>query len=80
MLSISLPHWRYWYRRGTRCLATVIGESGFKARVGRNIVSGYSGVCFEIKFLGRYIIGFDVINNNGILRAMHTRRVVKIRG
>ena len=50
----------------------MIGESGFKARVGRNIVSGYSGVCFEIKFLGRYIIGFDVINNNGILRAMHS--------
>ena len=40
------------------CLATVIGESGFEAQAGRIIVSGYSGVCFEIKFLGRHR-GFD---------------------
>ena len=32
------------------CLATVIGESGFEAQSGPIIVSGYSGVCFEIKF------------------------------
>jgi len=39
-------------------LATVIGESGFEAQAGRIIVSGYSGVCFEIKFSGRHR-GFD---------------------
>ena len=44
--------------RGTRCLATVIGESGFEAQAGRIIVSGYSDVCFEIKFSGRHR-GFD---------------------
>ena len=43
-----------------RCLATVIGESGFEAQAGRIIVSGYSGVCFEIKFSGRHR-GFDVV-------------------
>ena len=42
----------------TRCLATVIGESGFEARAGRIIVSGYSGVCFDINFSGRHR-GFD---------------------
>jgi len=47
-----MPRWRYWYRRGTRWLATVIGESG------RIIVSDYRGVCFEIKFSGRHR-GFD---------------------
>jgi len=31
-----------------------IGESGFEAQAGRIIVSGYSGVCFEIKFSGRH--------------------------
>ena len=36
-----------------RCLPTVIGESGFEARAGPIIASGYSGVCFEIKFSGR---------------------------
>ena len=36
----------------------VIGESGFEARAGRVIVSGYSGVCFEIKVSGRHR-GFD---------------------
>ena len=41
-----------------RCLATVIGESGFEAQAGRIIVSGYSDVCFENKFSGRHI-GFD---------------------
>ena len=40
------------------CLATVIGESRFKAQPGPIIVSGYSGVCFEIKFSGRHR-GFD---------------------
>ena len=44
--------------RGTRCLATVIGESGFEARASLIIVSGYSGGCFEIKFSGRHR-GFD---------------------
>jgi len=39
-------------------LAMVIVESGFEARVGRIIVSGYSGVCFEIKFSGMHR-GFD---------------------
>ena len=34
------------------------GESGFEAQAGRIIVSGYSGVCFEIKFSGRHR-GFD---------------------
>ena len=38
--------------------ATVFGESGFEAQAGRIIVSGYSGVCFEIKFSGRHR-GFD---------------------
>jgi len=33
---------------------TAIGESGFEAWVGRIIVSGYSGVRFEIKFSGRH--------------------------
>jgi len=37
---------------------TVIGESGFEAQPGPIIVSGYSGVCFEIKFSGRHR-GFD---------------------
>jgi len=35
-------------------MATVIGESGFEARAGRIIVSGYSGVCFEITFSGKH--------------------------
>ena len=39
-------------------LAMVIGESRFEAQAGRIIVSGYSGVCFEIKFFGRHR-GFD---------------------
>ena len=39
-------------------LAMVIGESGFEAQAGRVILSGYSGVCFEIKFSGRHR-GFD---------------------
>jgi len=30
------------------------GESGFKAQANPIIVSGYSGVCFEIKFSGRH--------------------------
>ena len=30
----------------------------FEAQAGRVIVSGYSGVCFEIKFSGRHR-GFD---------------------
>ena len=38
----------------------MIGESGFKAQAGPIIVSGYSGVCFEIKFLGRHR-GFDSV-------------------
>ena len=33
---------------------TVIGEYGFEAQAGRIIVSGYSGVCFEIKFSGMF--------------------------
>jgi len=37
-----------------RCLATVIGESGFEAQASQIIVSGYSGVCFQIKFSGRH--------------------------
>ena len=41
-----------------RAAYTVIGESGFEAQAGPVIVSGYSGVCFEIKFSGRYR-GFD---------------------
>jgi len=36
----------------------VIGESGFEAQAGQIIVSGYSGICFEIKFSGRHR-GFD---------------------
>ena len=43
---------------GTRWLAAVIGESGFEAQASQIIVSGYSGVCFEIKFSGRHR-GFD---------------------
>ena len=39
-------------------LAVVIGESGFEAQPGPIIVSGYSGICFEIKFSGRHR-GFD---------------------
>ena len=45
-------------RRGKRCLATVVGECGFEAQACPIIVSGYSGVCFEIKFSGRHR-GFD---------------------
>ena len=30
------------------------GESGFEAQAGRIIVSGYCGVCFEIKLSGRH--------------------------
>jgi len=37
--------WRYWERRGTRWLATVTDESGFKAQAGRII-------CVRIKFSG----------------------------
>ena len=40
------------------CLATVIAKSGFETQAGQIIVSGYSGVCFEIKFSGRHR-GFD---------------------
>jgi len=36
-----------------RCLAAVIGKSGFEAQASQIIVSGYSGTCFEIKFSGR---------------------------
>jgi len=36
----------------------VIGDSGFEARAGPIIVSGYSGAGFEIKFSGRHR-GFD---------------------
>jgi len=36
----------------------VISESGFKAQAGPIIVSGYSGVCFEVKLSGRHR-GFD---------------------
>jgi len=36
----------------------VIGESVFEAQAGRIIVSGYSGVCFKIKFLDMHR-GFD---------------------
>jgi len=36
----------------------VIGKSGFEAQPGPIIVSGYSGVCFEIKLSGRHR-GFD---------------------
>jgi len=32
----------------------VIGMFGFEAQTGPIIVSGYSGVCFEIKFSGRH--------------------------
>jgi len=39
---------------GWRSLAMVIGKSGFEAQAGRVIVSGYSGVCLEIKFSGRH--------------------------
>ena len=35
-------------------LATVIGESGFEAQAGWIIVSGYSVICFEIKFSGSH--------------------------
>ena len=42
-----------------RCLAIVIDESRFEARAGQIIVSGYSGICFEINFSGRHR-GFDV--------------------
>ena len=42
----------------SRCLATIIGESGFEAQAGRITVSGYSGVCFEIKFSDKHR-GFD---------------------
>ena len=41
-----------------RCMATVVGESGFEAQAGRIIVSGYSGVCFEITLSDRHR-GFD---------------------
>jgi len=53
-----LPRWRCRQRRSMRCLAVVIGESGFEAQAGQIIVSGYSSVCFEIKFSGRHR-GFD---------------------
>ena len=53
-----LPRWCCRQRRVTRCLATVIGESGFEAQAGRIIVSGYSDVCFEIKFSSQHR-GFD---------------------
>ena len=52
--TVRLPRWRCWQRRGTRCLATVINMSGFEAQAGRIIVSGYSGVRFDIKFSGRH--------------------------
>ena len=34
--------------------ASVIGESGFEAQANLIIVSGYSGICIEIKFSGRH--------------------------
>ena len=39
------------------------GESAFKARAGRIIVSCYSGICFEIKFSGRHR-RFDSVHLN----------------
>jgi len=41
-------------------MVMVTDKSGFKARSGlaRSFVSGYSSVCFEIKFSGRHR-GFD---------------------
>jgi len=44
--------------RAAWLVATVIGESGFEAQAGPIIVSGYSDVCFKIKFSGRHR-GFD---------------------
>ena len=44
----------------TRWLATVIGESGLEARAGRIIVSGFSGVRFEIKFSGKHSVLFNL--------------------
>ena len=32
----------------------VIGDSGFEAQAGPIILSGYSGIRFEIKFSGRH--------------------------
>jgi len=44
--------------RAAWLVATVIGESGFEAQACPIFVSGYSGVCIEIKFSGRHR-GFD---------------------
>ena len=41
-----------------RCLAKVTGESGFESQAGQIIISGNSGIRFEIKFSGRHR-GFD---------------------
>ena len=46
--------------RAAWLVVTVIGESGFEIWAGRIIVSGYRGVRFEIKFLGRHR-GFDSV-------------------
>jgi len=43
---------------------TVIGKSGFEDQAGLIIVSGYSDVCFEIKFSG----GLCVPDGMAILR------------
>jgi len=49
----------------------VIGESGFEARAGWITVSGYSGVCVEIRFLVRnpdyFTISLTVVEK-GILK------------
>ena len=39
-------------------VASQYAMPGFEAQAGQIIVSGYSGVCFEIKFSGRHR-GFD---------------------
>ena len=60
----------------------MIGESGFEAQASRIIVSGYSGVCFEIKFSGRHR-GFDGVLDRRLsqhmLRVSDVLRVDEVR-
>ena len=57
-IADCLPRWRCQVASRYRCLAAVIGESGFEAQASWIIVPGYSTVCSEIKFSGRHR-GFD---------------------
>jgi len=72
--SIVIP-WPWNHSRSLKLVPfEVIGESGFEAQAGPIIVSGYSGVCFEIKFSGRHrwFDGVLLICNRWLILGLET--------